>query len=238
MLPCAIRRRSASGEMSTSSIWSAARTTSSGTVSRCGTPVIALDDVVERLEVLDVDGGDHVDAGGEQLVDVLPALLVARCRATLVWASSSTSATSGRAREHGVEVELRRTSCPRYVQLRRGTTSSPLEPLGGVGAAVRLDDADDDVGAARQPPPALVEHGVRLAHPGRRAEVDPQPPRPAHRRSSLPRWPSARLSSQDVRPAARRGSRGSGPRCASSTSAGPAATSARVPGDPATCRSA
>ena len=36
-----------------------------------------LDDVVQRLEVLDVDRGDDVDAGVEQLVDVLPALLVA-----------------------------------------------------------------------------------------------------------------------------------------------------------------
>ncbi len=40
MFPCAIRRRSASGVMSTSSTWSAARTMASGTVSRCGTPVI------------------------------------------------------------------------------------------------------------------------------------------------------------------------------------------------------
>ena len=36
-----------------------------------------LDDVVERLEVLDVDRRDDVDPGIQQLVDVLPALLVA-----------------------------------------------------------------------------------------------------------------------------------------------------------------
>src|SRR5262249_38549356 len=35
-----------------------------------------LDDVVQTLEVLDVDGGDDVDAGVEEIVDVLPALLV------------------------------------------------------------------------------------------------------------------------------------------------------------------
>jgi hypothetical protein len=35
-----------------------------------------LDHVVERLEVLDVERGDDVDAGREQLLDVLPALLV------------------------------------------------------------------------------------------------------------------------------------------------------------------
>ena len=38
------------------------------------------DDVVERLEVLDVERGDHLDAGVEQLLDVLPPLLVARAR--------------------------------------------------------------------------------------------------------------------------------------------------------------
>jgi hypothetical protein len=36
-----------------------------------------LDHVVHRLEVLDVQCGDHVDAGVEELVDVLPPLLVA-----------------------------------------------------------------------------------------------------------------------------------------------------------------
>ena len=37
-----------------------------------------LDDVIERLEVLDVQGRDDADPGLEQLLDVLPALLVAR----------------------------------------------------------------------------------------------------------------------------------------------------------------
>ena len=39
-----------------------------------------LDHVVQRLEVLDVDGGDDVDARVEELVDVLPPLGVARAR--------------------------------------------------------------------------------------------------------------------------------------------------------------
>jgi hypothetical protein len=38
---------------------------------------VICDDVVERLDVLDVDGGDDVDAGVQQLFDVLPPLLVA-----------------------------------------------------------------------------------------------------------------------------------------------------------------
>ena len=37
-----------------------------------------LDDVVHRFEVLDVDRRDHVDAGIEDRVDVLPPLLVCR----------------------------------------------------------------------------------------------------------------------------------------------------------------
>ena len=43
-----------------------------------GDPGDALDDVVQRLEVLDVDGRDHVDSRVEDIVDVLPALVVAR----------------------------------------------------------------------------------------------------------------------------------------------------------------
>ena len=53
-----------------------------------------LDLVVERLQVLDVDGGDHVDPGGEELGDVVRPLLVAAA-GTLVCASSSTSTTAG-----------------------------------------------------------------------------------------------------------------------------------------------
>ena len=40
----------------------------------------AADDVVQALEVLDVERREDVDAGGEQLVDVLPALGMARAR--------------------------------------------------------------------------------------------------------------------------------------------------------------
>ena len=39
-----------------------------------------LDHVVDRLQVLDVDGGDHVDARVEQRVNVLPALFVRAAR--------------------------------------------------------------------------------------------------------------------------------------------------------------
>ena len=173
MLPWAMRRRSASGAMSTSSIWSAARTTSSGTVSRCLTPVIVLDDVVERLEVLDVHGRDDVDAGVEQLFDVLPALLVARARDVGVGqlVDQGDLRTAG---QHGVEVHLLEESCPRYVSAPAGYDLEVADLGVGVGPVVGLDEADDHVGAALRAPPALVEHGVGLAHARRRTEVDAQ----------------------------------------------------------------
>ena len=50
------------------------------------------------------------------------------------------------------------------------------EHVGGVPAAVGLDEPDDDVGAALGSAVALAEHGVGLADARRRAEVDPQLP--------------------------------------------------------------
>ena len=48
--------------------------------------------------------------------------------------------------------------------------------LGGLRAAVRLDEADDDVGAALGPAAPLVEHRERLADAGCGAEVDAERP--------------------------------------------------------------
>ncbi len=192
MLPCAIRRRSASGVMSTSSTCSAARTTSSGTVSRCGTPVICLDHVVERLQVLDVDGGQHGDAGVEQLLDVLPALGVAaaghvgvrqlvderdlraggRARASTS-ISVNVGAAVGASVWRGTHLQAARAwrrSCGRpWVSTKPTTTSVPRSR-----AAVRL-----------------LEHRVGLADAGGGAEVDPQlsachrPEPPRRRRAGL-----------------------------------------------------
>ena len=63
------------------------------------------DDVVEALDVLDVERGVDVDAGGEQLLDIEIALGMAASGA-LVCASSSTSTSFGPAREDRVEIHL------------------------------------------------------------------------------------------------------------------------------------
>ena len=162
----------------------------------------ALDDVVERLEVLDVDGGDDVDAGVEQLLDVLPALLVAR--AGDVGVGQLVDEDDLRAAgQDGVEVHLLEARCPGSSTVRRGTTSRSPSWAAVLRPAVGLDVADHDVGAALGPPPALVEHGEGLAHARRGAEVDPQrAPAPwSERTTAIRRARSrARLSSSTFTP--------------------------------------
>ena len=130
------------------------------------------DDVVQALEVLDVDGRDHVDAGREQLLDVLPALLV-RLPGTFVWASSSTSTTCGR-RTRIASTSISSSTAPPVLDLLAGHDFEVADLLRVVRPPVRLDEADDDVGAPLRPPPALVEHGEGLADAGDGAEVDAQ----------------------------------------------------------------
>ena len=135
-----------------------------------GDPGDALDDVVERLEVLDVERRDDRDARVEQLVDVLPALLVPR-------------AGDVRVRELVDEDDLRPAPQDRvdvHLLERRAAVfdALPRDHLEVADlrarqlAAVGLDEADDDIGPAAAAPAALAEHRVRLADARRRAEVD------------------------------------------------------------------
>ena len=64
-----------------------------------------LDDVVDRLEVLDVDRGDHVHPGVEQVFDVLPALGVTTARHVGV-GEFVDEHDLGRPGEDGLEVHL------------------------------------------------------------------------------------------------------------------------------------
>ena len=90
---------------------------------------------------------------------------------------------------------------PRYSMRAARHDLEVADLLGGVRAAVGLDEADDDVGAALVAPPALVEHRERLADAGRRSEVDAELPA-CHRRQPTvtDSWSSARLSSSTLTP--------------------------------------
>src|SRR6267378_4321715 len=130
------------------------------------------DDVVQALQVLDIEGRIHVDPRVEQLLDVVPALGVARAGG--VGVGELVDDDESRATlERGVEVELAQL---RTAVLHRpcGEDFEAIEKRRRVGALVRLDDADDDVRALGALLARGEQHGVGLAHAGRRAEEDLQ----------------------------------------------------------------
>ena len=104
------------------------------------------DDVVQALEVLDVERGVDVDAGVEQLLDVVPALRVARARAR--WCARARRPAPARAGARATASRSISSSvAPRYsIALPRHDLEAGEQRL-GLGAPVRLDDADDDVDA-------------------------------------------------------------------------------------------
>ena len=124
--------------------------------------------------MLDVERRPDVDAHRQQLVDVLPALGMARSGDVRVRELVDQD-QRGLACQRGVEIELLE------VRLARRGERAPRQDLearqlrSGVGPAVGLDDAGDDVGAGALQGPGREQHRVGLADAGGRAEVDPEP---------------------------------------------------------------
>ena len=129
--------------------------------------------VVERLQVLDVHGGDHVDAGVQQLLDVLPPLLVARAGDVGV-RELVDEGDLRRPGQDGRQVHLGEQGAA-VGDLLAGDHLQPVDQCPGQCASVVLHEPDHHVGAPFEAAVPLAEHGVRLAHPGGRPEVDPQP---------------------------------------------------------------
>ena len=127
--------------------------------------------VVERLEVLDVDGREHVDPGGEHVGDVLVALGVLDAGGVGV-RQLVDQAQLGRAREHAGQVHLLEAGAA----VRDAPARDQLEAVGERGgrrlAAVGLEQPDGDVAAGLGLGLALLQHAVGLADPGRHAEED------------------------------------------------------------------
>ena len=111
--------------------------------------------------------------GVEQLLDVLPALLVARAGHVGVRELVDQGHLRA-AGQHGVDVHLGEGGAAVGELAARARPPGPSSMLGGVPAAVGLDEPDHDVGAALGAAVALAEHRVGLADPGCCTEVDPQ----------------------------------------------------------------
>ena len=121
-----------------------------------------LNDVVERLEVLQVDGGDHVDTGSQQLFYVLPPLGISGAR----YVGVGQLVDQGELRvasQQGIEVEL--LECLTAVDdgLSRQHLQIP-QLLRRLFPTVRVDPADHDVGATLFPTPPFVKHGICFPH--------------------------------------------------------------------------
>ena len=131
-----------------------------------------LHDVVHRLEMLDVDRRDHVDARVDQLLDVFPALLVARTGNVRV-GELIDEHLAGPARQDRVDIHL--------FELAAAILDAPArhdlelaDLFRRVGAAVGLDEADDHIGATAVAAARFVQHGERLADARCGAQVDPE----------------------------------------------------------------
>ena len=118
--------------------------------------------------MLDVHGGVHVDAGVEQLDDVLPALGVSQAGRIRVRQLVDED-ERGTAGERGVEIELAQRGAAIVDHPRREELES-FEQRVGLGPPVRLDISDEHVDSVGLLLAHGLEHRVRLADPSGRAE--------------------------------------------------------------------
>ena len=158
-----------------SSNWSARRTTQSGTRSRTWIPVIDSTAVRDRFEVLHVERAHHSDPRVEQLEDVLPSLFVPSRTGHVRMGDLVDEGDVWVACEQRVEVHLLegRTA---VLDLLAGNDLQLANRLGGMGAPVGLDVADDDVAPPVAAALALLEHCERLSDASGSTEVDPELP--------------------------------------------------------------
>ncbi len=127
--------------------------------------------VRQRLDVLDVDGGDDGDAGVEDLEYVLPPLLVATRTRHVGVGQLIDEHHRGLAGQDGIEVHLLPGRVA-VLDLLASHDGKVPDLLHRVGPLVCFNKPDDYVSPALEPPPSLVQHGARLAHAGRRPEID------------------------------------------------------------------
>ncbi|KWV74079.1 hypothetical protein PFL603g_02993 [Pseudomonas fluorescens] len=123
--------------------------------------------------MLDVDRGEHVDAGSEQLLDVLPAFFMAAAGRIAVgqFVHQHQLWLGG---EQAVEVHFFEHHATVFAAQQR-LLRQAAEQSFGFGAAVGFDHPGDQAHALAQLGMGRLEHGVGLAHTGCGAEEDFKP---------------------------------------------------------------
>ena len=130
----------------------------------------ALHHRVQTFDVLDVDGGDHVDAGADDLLDVLVALGVARA-GSVGMRELIDDYHVGLARDDRVEVHLFELNVA-ILDLAARNDLEIANPLLGLAAMMRFDEAKHDIHSPVAELMRLVEHPVALAYAGGGADIN------------------------------------------------------------------
>ena len=133
----------------------------------------ARDNVGEALEMLDVERGPDIDAGVEQLLDVLPALGMPAVGSVGV-SELVDDDQLGLARQRRVEIEFLDRAATVLDRAPR-QDFKPMNERARLGAAVGLDQADDDIDPLVLEAARVLQHRVGLADAGRGAEEHLQP---------------------------------------------------------------
>ena len=126
--------------------------------------------------MLDVDGGNHVDAGVEQLEDVFVPFLVRGSRRVRVGQLIDDRELRTTFLD-GLQVHLLQGDAA-VLDLALGQLLDVADARQGVGPAVRLDEGDDDIRPLPLQLVGVLEHLVGLAHAWRRTDVHAQPRTP------------------------------------------------------------
>jgi hypothetical protein len=154
-----------------------------------------LDHVVEGFQVLDVQRGDHVDAGVEECLDVLPAFGVAALAGHVGVRELVDDRHLRAPGEQRGEVHILEQSAAVGAG-RPGDAVRAVEHRLGVRAPVALREPHHHVRPAGGTASSLVEHAVGLADSRGSSEVDLQSSGPSvtHRRRRAPLTGSTPLS--------------------------------------------
>ena len=133
----------------------------------------ALDDVVQAFQMLDVERGQHVDAGIDQLGDILKALFVARPRD--VGVGEFVDQGQGRtARQHRIQIHLGEAPAAMGQDPARDHLQPAQQRL-GLGPAMGLDHRHRDIGPFSTAALRLFQHRIGLTHAGGGAQEDLEP---------------------------------------------------------------